>query len=250
MHTRLIPLLTIILSLYGNIAFAQFEGEIRFQVYNADQESQETVQMEMTFTENRIFVDSNVSMNVMAGLQAQGVLVRHDLEDFIVITSQQEALKVAKSDLENLVQLMNRMQGTEEKTGNEPFPWEERVVETGEQRDILGYTTHQFVLKGDKDSDYTSVWLTDEISVDWGLLLDAWYSIGSKQIDHEVPVEMVMNNRSFPLLVETYENDQLVFRAESVSVNEDSFDRSRTRLSPNLKLIGLTDLMMNMFRQN
>lgn len=250
MRSYLITLLFFIFSLCSNIAFAQFEGEIRFQVYNPDQESEETVQMDMTFTKNRIFIDSNTSMSVMAGLQANGVLVRHDLQDFVVITDQQEALQVEKTDLENLITLVNRMKGREEATGSKPFPWEERLVQTGEQKNILGYNSHQFVLKGNTEGEYASVWLTEEITVDWGLLSDAWYAIGSKQLDEEVPIEIVMNNQSFPLLIEAYENNKLVFKAESVSVDENTFDRSKTRLSSDLKVIGLTDLMMNMFRQN
>lgn len=205
--------------------------------------------MDMIFTKNRIFVDSNASVDVMAGLQARGVLVRHDLQDFVVITSQQEALKVAKSDLENLVAMINRMKGRETTNVNQPFPWDERLVETGVERKILGYNAEQFILKGSSEGEYTSVWLTDEIIVEWGLLSDAWYAIGSKQVGHEIPIEIVMNNRSFPLLIEGYENNQLVFKAESVSIDKDTFDRSKTRIPSNLKLIGLTDVMMNMFRQ-
>lgn len=250
MRLRLFLLFIFLLSLCGNTAFAQFEGEIKFLVFNPDQQSNETVQMDMVFTNNRVFIDSNTSINVMAGLQAQGVLVRHDLQDFMVITSQQEALQVSKNDLENLITMINRMRGREDVNVSQSFPWEERLVETGEERDILGYTAEQFILKGSSEDEYASVWLTDEITVDWGLLSDAWYAIGSKQIDMEVPIEIIMNNVSFPLLIEGYENHQLVFKAESVSVNKDSFDRSRTRLSSDLKVIGLTDLMMNMFRQN
>lgn len=250
MYLRIISIFAFILTLCGGPVFAQFEGEIQFQVFNPDQQSKETVQMDMTFTKNRIFVDSNVSMNVMAGLQAQGVLVRHDREDFVVITSQQEGLQVVKSDLESLINLMNRMQGRETKGVGEPFPWKERLTETGEQKEIHGYNSHHFLLKGDSSSDYVSVWLSDEIIVDWGLLMDAWYAIGAKQIDREIPIEIVMNDQSFPLLIEVYKNDQLTFKAEAVSVEKDLFDRSKTRLSSNLKLIGLSDLMMNMFRQN
>lgn len=204
----------------------------------------------MTFTKNRIFVNSNVSMDVMAGLTAKGVLVRHDKQDFVVITNQDEGLQVAKSDLESLINLMNQMQGKKQNVSSEPFPWQERLIETGEVQQIHGYNTQQFILKGEREGDYVSVWLTDEITVDWGLLSDAWYAIGSKQIDQEVPIEIVMNNRSFPLLVESFANDKVVFMAESISVDEDTFDRTKTSLSPGLKLIGLTDLMMNMFRQN
>lgn len=231
-------------------AVAQFEGEISFEITNPHQTSNQPVLMDMTFTENRIFVDSNVSMNVMAGLRAQGVLVRHDEQDFVVITDQDEGLQVARSDLESLENLMSQMRGREQNQYIDPFPWEERLVETGEERIILGYASQQFILRGELENEYVSVWLTDEITVDWGLLSDAWYTVGSKQLDQEVPIEIVMNNHSFPLLVESYVNDQIVLKAESISVNNDTFDRTKTTLSPAMRLIGLTDLMMNMFRQN
>lgn len=250
MCSRLVFSFLFILVITGSTAFAQFEGEISFRVTNPDQQTEQPVQMDMTFTENRIFVDSNVSMDVMAGLSANGVLVRHDKEDFVIITNQNEGLQVAKSDLETLIKLINQMQGRQQKMSSKPFPWEDRLVETGEEKEIHGYNTQQFILKGERDEEYVSVWLTDEINVDWGLLSDAWYAIGSKQIDQEVPIEIVMNNQSFPLLIESYRNEQIIFKAESISVDENSFDRSKTSLSPNLKLIGLTDLMMNMFRQN
>lgn len=250
MYLRLLSCCLFALLVFASPAFAQFEGEISFLVTNPNQQEDDSVQMDMTFTKNRIFVDSNVSMDVMAGLKASGVLVRHDKEDFVVITNEAEGLQVAKSDLESLIKLMNQMQGKQQNMSSTPYPWDERLVETGEERQIHGYNTQQFILKGEQEGEYVSVWLTDEITVDWGLLSDAWYTIGSKQIDQEVPIEMVMNNRSFPLLVESYMNEQVIFKAESISVDEDTFDRTKTSLSPGLKLIGLTDLMMNMFRQN
>lgn len=250
MLSRLIPPFFLILSFYANTAFAQYEGEIRFNINDPDNFGNKTVQMDMTFTKNRIYIGSNVSLNVMAGLRVRGVLVRHDLQDFVMITTDEEGLKVAKSELESLVNLLNSMQGRQDTTGTKPFPWEERVSQTGKQRKILGYNTQQFILNSEKNGEYVSVWLTDEIHVNWGLMQEAWYTIGAKQIDQEIPIELVMNRESFPLLVEAYENNQVVFRAQSVYANDSSFDRSKTELPSNLKLMGLTDLMMNMFRQN
>lgn len=250
MRSRLLFLTLIYILLFHGLVWAQFEGEIQFRVYNPDQQSGNTIQMDMVFSKDRIFIDSNISMDVMAGLQAKGVLVRHDKEDFVVITSQQEALQVARTDLENLIVLMNRMQGREQSSVTQPFPWEERLVDTGNRQEIMGYNCQQFILKGNIEGEYASVWLTEEIKVEWGLLSDAWYAIGAKQVDQEVPIEIVMNNQSFPLLIEAFEGDKLVFKAESVFIDKNTFDRSKTRLSSDLKLIGLTDLMMNMFRQN
>ncbi len=226
-----------------------FEGEINYLIHNPESPSGEMANLNLTFTNNRIFVDSNVSMNVIAGLSARGVLVRNDLQDFILITDEKEGLKVAKNELDGLVILMNRMQGKTENTGRKPFPWDEKVVETGNSKQIHGYASYEFRLKGDAEGEYISVWLTDRIKVDWGVLLDAWYSTGAIQFDHEIPVEMVMNSNSFPLLIEVFRNDSKVMKAEALSVNRSGFDRSKTSIPPDFKLLGLADMMMNFFRQ-
>ena len=251
MLTNLIGALLLVITLIANPVKAQYEGELHFDVYKPDSFSSENVRMNMTFTKERIFVDANLSVDVIAGLQARGFLVRHDMEDFVIITDENEALKVAKKELESLSALVNRMRGTQ--VGETPpavFPWEERVIQTGKKREILGYDTEEFVLKGDHEEEYASVWLTGDISVDWGLLLDAWYSIGAKQFKNEIPIEMLMNERSFPLFVEVYKGGEVVFRAETVYENSEDFDRGKTELPAGMTVIGITDLMMNIFRQN
>jgi hypothetical protein len=243
-------LFTFLFFLIASAASAQYEGEINYAVYNPNSGMEgEQGNLNLTFTKDRIFIDSNISMNVMAGLHARGILVRNDLNDFVVITTDNEGLKVAKHELENLVILMNRVQGKPDVSQRPSFDWENKVYETGNSRSIQGKQAHEFILRGDEEGEHLSVWLTDNIKVDWGLLLDAWYSTGTTQFEHEIPIEMVMNSNSFPLLVEAHKDNEVVFRAEAVSVNSNNFDRTKTNLSSGLKLIGLTDLMMNFFRQ-
>lgn len=237
--------------LFSGTGVTQYQGEINFMIYNPASETGagEAATMNLVFTRNRIFIDSNISMNVMAGLSARGVLVRNDLQDFILITAENEGLKVAKSELENLVAIMNRIQGRTDTYQRAAFDWENKVTETGRSRVLLGKTSYEFTLKGDEEGEYITIWLTDQIKVDWGLLLDAWYSTGTTQFDHEIPIEMVMNSNSFPLLVEAHKNGEIVFRAQAISENSRNFNRSKTELSSGIKLLGLTDLMMNFFRQ-
>lgn len=237
--------------LFSGIGVTQYQGEINFMIYNPASETGagEAATMNLVFTKNRIFIDSNITMNVMAGLSARGVLVRNDLQDFILITDENEGLKVAKSELENLVAIMNRIQGRTDTYQRAAFDWENKVSETGRSQVLLGKTSYEFTLKGDEEGEYITVWLTDQVKVDWGLLLDAWYSTGTTQFDHEIPIEMVMNSNSFPLLVEAHKNGEIVFRAQAISENSRNFNRSKTELSSGIKLLGLTDLMMNFFRQ-
>jgi hypothetical protein len=203
----------------------------------------------MAFSENRIAVDSNISMNVMAGLRARGVYVRHELSDFVVVTTDDEGIKITKSELDNLVGMINQFQGRKPAAEQKPFDWDRRVRETGETKEIHGYTTVEFELDGERDGEVISVWLTDKIKVDWGLLLDAWTSVGASQFDQEIPIEILMNANSFPLLVEVERAGQIIYRAEATNVSSPLNDQGRVNVPEGLKLLGLSDLMMNFFRQ-
>jgi hypothetical protein len=228
---------------------AQFSGVVHYDVYNPVSQTSEVVNIDIAFSENRIAVDSNISINLMAGLRAQGIYVRHDLSDFVVVTTDQEGLKITKSELDNLVGMINQFQGRKPAAEQKPFDWDTRVRETGETKKIHGYQSIEFELDGDRDNEIISVWLTDEIKVDWGLLFDAWASIGSSQFNQEIPIEILMNANSFPLLVEVERSGRVIYRAEAKGVTSPLPDLSRVNVPQNLQLLGLSDLMMNFFRQ-
>jgi hypothetical protein len=247
---RLLSVLIIIcLSGFLNYVQAQFEGQIDFLIHNYQDGNREVTNLDMTFAKDRIYLGSQSTMDVMSGLSTNGILIRNDHQDFVFMTGHNEALKVAKSDIDGLVNLINRVQGNTEPEERKPFSWDEKVVETGNTKTINGYQTREFVLNSDENNGTVSVWLTDQIKVNWGLLNDLWHTTGSKQLGEEIPIELVMNRNSFPLLVEAFKDDTIVLRAESISVNTRTFDRSKIELSSDLKLLGFTDLMMNMFRQ-
>ncbi len=242
-------LISICLSALPHYVQAQFEGQIDFLIHNYQDGNPEVTNLDMTFAKDRIYLGSQSTLDVMSGLSTNGILVRNDHQDFVFMTGHNEALKVAKSDIDGLVNLINRVQGKAEPEEKTPFRWDEKVVETGNTKTINGYQTREFVLKSDENNGSVSVWLTDQIKVNWGLLNEVWHTTGSKQLGEEIPIELVMNRNSFPLLIEAFEDDVIVLRAESVVVNTRNFDRSKIELSSDLKLLGFADLMMNMFRQ-
>jgi hypothetical protein len=248
MKRILLASLLLVISGFYTTSSAQFEGEVNFLIYNPN-ETGEATNLDLTFTKNRIYIGSNSSMDVMTGLSANGILVRNDYQDFVFMTEKNEALKIAKSDIDALVNLINRVQGRSDSGEKPQFDWDSKVVETGNRQTIHGYEASEFVLRRDEENEHVSVWLTDAIKVDWGLLNEAWHTTGSKQVGEDIPIELVMNRNSFPLLVEAYRDGQPVFRAESVNISSRNFDRSRTEISSGTKLLGLGDLMMNMFRQ-
>jgi len=249
-HSLLSLFLTLILFFVINTeAFAQFEGEIKFQVEDYTTSNPEQAGFTFTATPNRLFLSSEQYIDVITGLRANGLLVRNDHKDFIFNTDTDQALKVSKDDLDGLMNLIERFSGASKNGEPEKFDWEGGVEETGNTRSHLGYEIHEFKLKGEHDQQYALIWLTDQIKVRWGLMVDVWNTAGPRFSESELPIELIMNAHSFPLLVEVFDNGQLVYKAESTNINTDNFDRSDLNLSDDKKLLGLTELMMNMFRQ-
>lgn len=230
-------------------AFAQFEGEIRFEMYDPSEPGSDKVQLYFSFTGERIFIGSDTSVNMLAGLRSEGVLVRNDLKDFVLITSENEGMNIKLDEIETLNTLINRIQSQQGSAQREPFDWDRRVTETGNSRQIYGYTAYEYLITGDESDETLSVWLTDGIRVNWGILRDVWYSTGVSRFDREIPLEIVMNRTSFPLLIEARKDEEIVFRAETVHLNNSFFDRSVVEIPQGMRLLGLTDIMMNFFRQ-
>jgi len=227
---------------------AQFTGEINFLLQDLGSEEQATT-LDLIFADNRISIESSASLNVMPGLSANSVLVRNDQADFLFRTAPGEAYKIAKSDIDALVNLINRVQGRDTSEPKSVFNWSESVQETGNTRMIHGYDTKEFVLAREGKNERISVWLTDGIRVKWGLLEEAWHTTGARQLDEEIPVELIMNRNSFPLLIEVFRGNRLNYRAESVSIKTSDFDINKTEAASDTELFGLSDLMMNMIRQ-
>lgn len=252
MKKGIISLLLLLFMFTGlqQVSFAQYEGEINFILQDL-RETPKKSDLDLVFTKDRVYIESASPIYVMNGLQANSVLVRHDYSDFFFNTGEKEAFQIAKSDIDALANLISRVRGNENSgtANNSGVNWDQQVIETGNTRLIHGFETKEFILVRENENEQVSVWLTDKIKVDWGLLVEAWNIAGSSQVDENVPIELVMNRNSFPLLIEVHNNGKLLFRAESIGINSTTFDRSRTELAPDTKLLGMTDLMMNLFRQ-
>lgn len=243
----LIPLFLFFAGL--SAADAQFEGEIKFQIQYYDDGI--PVQSELLFTSagERIMITSENDVNVITGLQSNGVLIRNDQQDFIFNTGKNEALKVSKEDMDGLMDLIQRFGSENTETENADFDWENKVEETGNTQTVHGYEVHEIRLKGESPDQFVSVWLTSDIQMDWGLMYDVWHSVGKNFSETDIPIELLMNPNSFPLVIEVYDIGEIVYKIEPGEINTDDFDRTVLELSDQKVLIGLTDVMMNMFRQ-
>lgn len=246
---RFYTLILLVFAVAITPVYSQFEGEIRFNLENYDYSKPERSEFTLTAANDRLFLQSRKDVNVMTGLKTNGLLVRNDLQDFVFNTGTDEALQVSKADLDGLMNMIDRFSGGSGNKDKERFDWKNRIIETENRKQHLGYEVQEFRLLGDNINQYVSIWLTTEIKVFWGLMIDVWNRAGNRFADSELPVELIMNSNSFPLVVEVVDKGQLAYKFESVSVNIDSFDRTVVELPEQKRLLGLTEVMMNMFRQ-
>lgn len=246
---RLLTLLFLCLAIAVSPAYSQFEGEITFNLEQFGPAQPEMTQFKFTAADDRIYIASQIDINVVTGLRSDGLLVRNDLQDFVFNTGQNQALKVNKSDLDGFMNLIDRFSDGSQSGSSAQPGWENRIIETENSRQHLGYEVKEIRLLGDKVDQYVSIWLTEDIKVMWGIMTTVWNRAGNRFVDSELPVELIMNSNSFPLLVEVFNNGQLAARFESTNINTGNFDRTVVQLPQQKRLVGLTELMMNMFRQ-
>lgn len=223
---------------------AQFEGVISFTLVDLNKPMEQS-RFELTASGQRLFIKSDNELNVMRGLDTNGLLVRSDLSDFVFMSKENTALKVKKSDIDGLITMLGM---ADKKNTGQNFDWKNRIQTTGNKKELSGFDAEEFVLSGD-EGETVSIWLTEEIKINWGLLNDVWHSSGSGFFGEDIPIELVMNNNSFPMLVEFKKDGEVKARASVSSVSTSYFNKNILEIPSNAEMIGLTDLMMNMFRQ-
>jgi len=223
---------------------AQFEGVISFTLVDLDKPMEQN-RFELTASGERLFIKSDNELNVMRGLDTNGLLVRSDMSDFVFLSGENRALKVKKSDIDGLISMLGV---SDNKDSRQNFDWENKIQATGNQKKLSGYDSEEFIVDGN-DGESISVWLTEQIKIDWGLLNEVWHSTGTGLFGDDVPLELVMNNNSFPMLIEFRKNGEVKAQASVSSVSTSYFNKNILEIPPNAEMMGLTDLMMNMFRQ-
>ncbi len=232
----------------AQVASAQFEGEVRFHAFEPDEPNSPTRTVQFFATPDRILLQSNFRYRAFPGLDADAFMVRNDRQDFVFLSGSEQAMQISKDEVQGLANLIGRMQGGNQGQSRS-FDWDTRLEETGQTQQILGFRTEQFKVHEENSDRYVSVWLTDEIQIRWGMLQDTWDQTLSSVIEIDMPIEVFMNRRSFPLQIDYYDGDRLITRVEARQVDRRAVNPERFDIPEGARMIGIADLMMNMMRQ-
>lgn len=229
-------------------ASAQFEGKVTFNSYDYSAEGAEQKDDHFTLfiTSDRILLQGDKQYGFMESIQTEGVLVRLDYEDFVLLTGDNAALKISKQDITSMMSMFSN--------GKNPSNAADRAdninyERTEESQNMHNYQADKFIFRDEEEpNQHTEIWMTNELDINWGMLAESWTG-SAESIIKSLPTQLVFNEKYFPLKVEVYENDQLVSKLEATEVNLSSVARAMVQVPSGVKVLSLQDYLFQKMSQ-
>ncbi len=241
-----------VLFLPFSAAFAQspFAGTIDLNQYTVDESGNEnlTGTLTMMLNADRIYLSSIGGVDAVEEFTRTSMnhaLIRHDHRDILLFGDDEQALKINREELQALVNMLDNLQEQLEE-GQEHYEGL-RFNETGEQDQIEGYQATKWEVTG-REGDSYHVWLTDEISVNWGLLAEDWMMqmAGSENL----PVQEWLQDGQTPLVVKHFEQDKLTSVMKIENINPGNVDQAKLETPENKEILTFQQIMMRRFQGN
>lgn len=224
-------------------ASAQFEGEITYNSYDYTAGGEEKGdEFTLYITPERILLKGEKKYDFMESLKTEGVLVRLDSQDFVFLTGGNEVLKIAKTDITSLMNMFNNGNRTREALEEDYNIQQDR---TGETQTIQGYQSEQFIFrdKADPDNNYSVVWMTKEIDVNWGMLAEPWGDNADALLSDDFPMDLIFKENYFPLKLEAYKNGDLTSALEAKDVNTSPIAPETVEVPSGIKVLSMQEYL-------
>jgi hypothetical protein len=228
---------------------AQFQGQITMKVYSEDKGNVEENLVNMYVTDQRIMLQGNSGVNLASAMNAEGLLIRNDKKDFILLTGEQSALQVTKQDIQNLISMANKFDSggkAEQSASSVNYRFTDR------NRTILGMEATELIVEDAENDNYMAVWLTPNVDINWGILTDSWSGL-DPEMDKVLRTsqETIFRGQSFPLLVEAYsaKKGQRDVVMEVVNLQKSSVAKAMVEIPQGVKIMGFSDFMFQLMMQ-
>lgn len=230
-------------------AMAQFEGQISMNIYSYEDNNPvpEVSELNLFATSTRIMIKGESSVDLMEQMEADGLLIRNDMKDFIVMTGENKALQVTKLEIEGLVNMFSGWGSDSEKSnGSAKDEIKTEYSFSDRTETILGYEVAEMIVRQkDKPNKHLSIWLTPEIKINWGMLGERWKNM-PKEIDQELngmSQQIIFKDRNFPLKIESVDNGERVVIMEAQNVNESSIAKAMVEVPSGVVLMSFRDFV-------
>lgn len=238
---------------FSSQIFAQFQGKIEMAAYNYEDNETEVNQIVMFVTADRIMIKGEEDVvNIADNINAEGLLIRNDKKDFVLLTGDNKAIQVTKAEVEGLIEMFSSWGAA---SGSNNVDEEHTAPDyrfTDRTRTILGLEAAEMVVDSeDNPGDYLSVWLTPNIDINWGMLAEPWKNI-PKSMEKDIngmSQDLLFQGKNFPLLIESHEDGETKTVFEVTDMQESSVAKAMVEIPSGITLIGAKEFMFNMMMQ-
>lgn len=229
-------------------AQAQFEGKIVFSSTTMAENGTEDNPDNFTLyvADNRILLKGENSYDMAESIETEGILIRLDEEDFVLFTEDDVALSISRKDIDAMMDMFGKNNnGADDISDIDASVDYER---TGQQRTINGYDAELFVFRDEENSgNYAEVWLTKDVEIQWGMLANSWEGVTDEISKEGFPLKLMSEEKYFPLLIESYENDTLTNRFEASEIEETSEARNFVQIPSGMKVMNFQQYLFQQF---
>lgn len=217
-----------------------------YDVQNGEKQN-ENDEFTLFVSGDRLFLKGTGSYDMMGDIETEGVLVRLDYEDFVIMTGEKEALKISKSDIDGMMNMM----GNGNQSSGSPPEADIGIESTGRTETIMGYDCEEYRFE-DKDNpgEYAMLWMTDQIEINWGMLAEPWGDSVEHMNSGDVPFSAIFKEGLLPLRIEGYEGDELVNVVEATDVSETSEAKAMVQVPSGVEVLSFQDYLFKKMSEN
>jgi hypothetical protein len=231
--------------IFSTNTHAQFEGQISMNLYGEENGSVTVSKLNLYATSDRIMFKGEDNVEFMKGMNSDGLLIRNDMKDFVILTGQSQALQVTKAEIEGLVEMLSSWaeESTEYDATSPPKPnWEF----SDRTKTILGLETAEMIIKDEENPNkHLAIWMTPNVDINWGMLSERWKNL-PKDIEREfngVAQDIVFQGKNFPLMIEAVEGEDRTVVMEVTNVNRSNVAKAMVEIPSGTTLMSFKDFM-------
>jgi hypothetical protein len=233
----------------AHIAMSQeyFEGTLFFKGYELENgQMQESGSFTLVCNKDRMRILSDgdkTSTDMLPGVESDQILIRHDKQDFVIFTSETEALSITKTDIEGIFGMFKAFMGNEEPQKAEVHTGE--LKKTGKTDTFNGYKASQWIYTSEDDEEI-HLWMSESMKLNWGMFKEPWFSNMSS--DFSGPFKKIIEDGYVPLKVEAYKDGELTMVLETERIMKQRISNSDLDVPSGVKIKTLQQMMMEQFQ--
>ncbi len=228
-------------------SFAQFEGKIDYHIneINDNGETDDSNTFTLFITSDRILISGEEAYSMAGSLETEGLLIRLDKEDFVLLTGDKQAMSISKAGITSFVNMFGNAEEMQEETDDVGISFEN----TGEMKTIEGYTAEKFVfMDEDEPNKKTVVWMTRDLDINWGMLAEPWGNSLRFFTGDNLPSGLIFEKGYFPVRMQHYEDETL--KSEAVAeISSSAVDPSIVQISSDVTVKSLSQYMFQQMRE-